>query len=170
MPGASTDQALLRRFSRAEDPELDQKLVLRLQQLCQLEAVLNVALNCAPSTLQLPTCEGGLLSLPAFTSGPKVGDTHLASRPIDNTQEYSMSSCVLSEKRFAATLCDLRWGPEHVFEQGKKKAGSKKAREESEMQVDGQAESEEQSANQKENAPSNAHSSADVPVERQEDR
>ncbi len=57
---------------RAEDPELDQKLVLRLQQLCQLEALLNLALNYAPSILQFPTCQGGLVSLPAVTSGPKV--------------------------------------------------------------------------------------------------
>lgn len=58
----------------------------------------------------------------------------------------------------------------HVFEQGKKKAGGKKVQSGSEMQVDEQADSEEQSVNLKENTPSNTHGSADVLVERQEDR
>lgn len=131
---------------------MDQKLVLRLQQLCQLEALLNLALNYAPSTLQLPTCQGGLVSLPAVASGPKVGHPWHANGHVVTIANYD-GTC-----------------PKYVFEQGKKKAGGKRAQSESEMQVDEQAGSEEQSANQKENTPSNTHGSADVPVERQEDR
>lgn len=42
----------------AEDPDTLQKLVLRLQQLCQLEALLDEALAHAPPSFIIPTADG----------------------------------------------------------------------------------------------------------------
>ncbi|BDA41598.1 probable fanconi anemia group D2 protein homolog [Coccomyxa sp. Obi] len=89
----SSDQA-----GRMEDLELDQKLVLRLQQLCQLEALLNLALNYAPSTLQLPTCQGGLVSLPAVASGPK-GKKKAGGKKLQSASEMQVDEQADSEEQ-----------------------------------------------------------------------
>ena len=38
-----------------------QKLLLRIQHLCQLEELLKLALSYAPANLALPTCQGPVL-------------------------------------------------------------------------------------------------------------
>jgi hypothetical protein len=45
----------------ADDVELRQKLVLRLQQLSQLEALLDLSLSHAPCSLAIPTSAGTIL-------------------------------------------------------------------------------------------------------------
>ena len=142
---------------RAEDPDLEQKLVLRLQQLCQLEALLNRALNYAPPTLELPTCQGTLASLPTASSGPKVGPPH-----VNLIWEFA-AICLYRHY-------DHSIYPEYISEQAKKKAKGKEAQAGSERPIDDQTDTEEQSLDQKENTPSNTHQPFETRVERQEER
>ena len=76
----------------AEDPDTLQKLVLRLQQLCQLEALLDEALAHAPPSFTIPTANGVLTPF-ADTQTSRVGSPCASSRlPADHLGSSSISA------------------------------------------------------------------------------